>query len=254
MGVEQKRKGPITSEGTGQTAVSGRKNRGCCWWSLLLLLFAVSFPWSWRWAIQTYYAPHIYTVDDVGQSSLLAADAGVLANAGVLAEKPVRVAIVYGAAVRPGGRLSAVLHDRMETAVALYEAGYVDKLLVSGDNRTADYNEPAAMLAYALARGVDPADVQPDYAGLRTYDTCYRARHIFGVETAVLVTQEFHLPRALFTCRNMGIEAIGVASDLRPYSRAQWFEIRETGATLMALWDVVKYQPATILGEPIPFE
>jgi SanA protein len=240
MGKEQKREGSKTSTRT------GRKHRGVCWW--LLLLFVASFPWGWRWAIQTYYAPHIYTVHDVAQLPLPAAEASVLE------ENSIRVAIVYGAAVQPSGRLSAVLHDRMETAVMLYEAGYVDKLLLSGDNRTADYNEPAAMMAYALARGVDPTDVQPDYAGLRTYDTCYRARHIFGVETAVLVTQEFHLPRALFTCRNMGIEAVGVASDLRPYTRARWFEIRETGATLMALWDVVKLHPATILGEPIEWD
>jgi SanA protein len=244
MGKEQKRKEAITATTAEQTAVVS-KRKGGCWWPLLLLLFVGSFPWSWRWAVQTYYAPHIYTIHDVGQAPLLATG---------MEDRPVRVAIVYGAAVRPGGRLSHVLQDRMETAVALYEAGHVDKLLLSGDNRSHDYNEPAAMMAYALARGVAPADVQPDYAGLRTYDTCYRARQIFGVETAVLVTQEFHLPRALFTCRNMGIEAVGVSSDLRPYSRAQWFEIRETGATLMALWDVVKHQPATILGEPIPFE
>jgi SanA protein len=237
----------LISAEAGQPAVSTLKNRRRRWRLLLLLVLAASFPWSWRWAVQSYYTPHIYTINDVGQSPLLATTTG-------LEEKPVRVAIVYGAAVRPGGRLSAVLHDRMETAVALYEAGYVDKLLLSGDNRAADYNEPAAMMAYALARGVDPADVQPDYAGLRTYDTCYRARHIFGVETAVLVTQEFHLPRALFTCRNMGIEVIGVQSDLRPYTRARWFEIRETGATLMALWDVVQHRPAAILGEPIPLE
>jgi SanA protein len=245
MGKEQKREMKNTSMVDSQTAVSANKKSRRRWLLLLLVLFLASFPWSWRWAIQTYYAPHIYMVDTVGQSRLLTA---------VSDEDTMRVAIVYGAAVRPGGRLSAVLQDRMETAVALYEAGHVDKLLLSGDNRSHDYNEPAAMMAYALARGVAPEDVQPDYAGLRTYDTCYRARHIFGVETAVLVTQEFHLPRALFTCRSMGIEAVGVSSDLRPYARAQWFEIRETGATLMALWDVVKHQPATILGDPIPIE
>lgn len=245
MGKQQKCEMEKTSVTDSQTAVSTNKKRRRWWLLLLFVLFVASFPWSWRWVIQTYYAPHIYTVDTVAQSSLLTA---------VSDEDTIRVAIVYGAAVRPGGYLSAVLQDRMETAIALYEAGYVDKLLVSGDNRTADYNEPAAMMAYALARGVDPADVQPDFAGLRTYDTCYRARHIFGVETAVLVTQEFHLPRALFTCRNMGIEAVGVSSDLRPYARARWFEIRETGATLRALWDVVEQRPATILGEPIPLE
>jgi SanA protein len=248
MAKEQKREEKTTSAESGPTAVSAEKNKTRRWWPWLLVVLVASFPWSWRWAVQSYYAPHIYTIQDVAQAPLLTD------TESHLAERPVRVAIVYGAAVRPGGRLSAVLHDRMETAVALYEAGHVDKLLLSGDNRTADYNEPAAMMAYALARGVAATDVQPDYAGLRTYDTCYRARHIFGVESAVLVTQEFHLPRALFTCRHMDIEAIGVSSDLRPYARARWFEVRETGATLMALWDLVQSQPATILGEPIPIE
>ena len=104
------------------------------------------------------------------------------------------VAIVFGAGVRGDGRLSPMLRDRMDTAVALYRAGKVRKLLVSGDNRFVDYNEPGAMYDYAVAAGVPPADVVRDYAGRRTYDTCYRAGVIFGVTDALLVTQRFHLP------------------------------------------------------------
>ena len=117
---------------------------------------------------------------------------------------PLPVAIVFGAGYWPSGRLSDALADRMETAIALYQAGKVNKLLLTGDNRFADYNEPAAMADYALARGVPREDLVLDYAGRRTYDSCYRAQAIFGVEQALLVTQAFHLPRALFTCNRLG--------------------------------------------------
>lgn len=209
------------------------KNHGCLGMGsrfLLLLLLLALFPWLWRWGVKLAYAGEVYGVSSAPQ-------------------KP--VAVVFGAAVYANGRLSPVLRDRMETAVQLYEQGVVGKLIVSGDNRELHYNEPEAMMAYAIGRGVPPEAIQPDYAGLRTYDTCYRARHIFGVQTAVLVTQTFHLPRALFTCGQLGMRAVGVEADLRPYRGARWYELRETVATLVALWDIIRRQPATIMGEPI---
>ncbi|MEZ4555940.1 MAG: ElyC/SanA/YdcF family protein [Caldilineaceae bacterium] len=121
--------------------------------------------------------------------------------------------------------------DRVDTAIALYQAGKVDKLLMSGDNSTPEYDEPGAMMAYAIAQGVPAADIQPDYAGRRTYDTCYRAQAIFHVEDAVLVTQAFHLPRALFTCHNLGLDAQGVIADRRIYDprSVAWSESRGAG-------------------------
>lgn len=206
--------------------------RGCLIIFLLLIAIA-AFPFLWRAAVKLYYGRHIYQVEDA----------------------PVeRVAIVFGASVRGDGRLSDVLRDRMDTAISLYENGRVQKLLVSGDNQIVEYDEPGAMMNYAIAQGVPPEDVQPDYAGRRTYDTCYRARHIFQVESAILVTQEFHLPRAIFTCRQLGIASVGVSADRQPYLGARWYEVRETGATLMALWDVIRRQPAPVLGDPIPIE
>ena len=92
-------------------------------------------------------------------------------------------------------------------------AGKVEKLLLSGDNRTLDYNEPGAMRAYAISLGVPAEDIVLDYAGRRTYDTCFRAKAIFGVDQVLLVTQMFHLPRALYTCRALGIEAEGIPAD-----------------------------------------
>jgi SanA protein len=142
----------------------------------------------------------------------------------------------------------------METAIGLYEAGRVNKLLLTGDNRTADYNEPAKMAEYALARGVPRADLVLDYAGRRTYDSCYRAKVIFGVEEAVLVTQAFHLPRALYTCNRLGIDAIGVVADRHRYIRAAWYQIREMAALARAWVDLNVLQPVPILGDPIPVD
>ena len=103
----------------------------------------------------------------------------------------------------------------MDTAAQLYFSGKVEKLLMSGDNRFVDYNEPEAMRQYARSLGVPEEAIVLDYAGRRTYDTCYRARDIFGVQSAILVTQNFHLPRALFTCNALGIRATGVESGSR---------------------------------------
>jgi SanA protein len=164
---------------------------------------------------------------------------------------PEPVAIVFGAGVWPSGHLSHALADRMETAIELYRAGTVNKLLLTGDNRTVDYNEPAAMADYAQARGVPGEDMVLDYAGRRTYDSCYRARAIFGVERAVLVTQAFHLPRALYTCEGLGLEAVGVAADRRSYRRSGWYEVREVAALARAWLDLNLLRPVPVLGEPI---
>lgn len=164
---------------------------------------------------------------------------------------PAPVAIVFGAGIRSDGRLSPMLRDRMDAAIALYEAGKVRKLLVSGDNRFVDYNEPGRMYDYAVAAGVPPEDVVRDYAGRRTYDTCYRASHIFGVSEAILVTQRFHLPRALFTCRNLGVDAAGFSADARIYWSNPYYRARDALATLRAWWDVKILRPLPVLGDPI---
>lgn len=158
------------------------------------------------------------------------------------------VAIVFGAGVQPGGRLSPMLQDRMDTAIALYKAGKVRKLLVSGDNRFVNYNEPGRMYDYAVARGIPARDVVRDYAGRRTYDTCYRAAEIFGVTEAILVTQRFHLPRALFTCRNLGVNSIGLSADRRFYLSNPYYQLRDAVALLRAWWDVQIARPEPVLG------
>jgi SanA protein len=167
---------------------------------------------------------------------------------------PKPAAIVFGAGYLPSGRLSDALADRMETAIDLYEAGKVNKLLLTGDNRRADYNEPAAMANYAEARGIPREDLILDYAGRRTYDSCYRAGEIFGLEQAILVTQAFHLPRALFTCDHLSLEVVGVIADRHRYLRTAWYELRELAALTRAWFDLYLVKPLPVLGDPIPVD
>lgn len=165
-----------------------------------------------------------------------------------------RVAIVFGAEVKRDGTPSAVLRDRIETAVTLYKTGKVEKLLMSGDNRFVDYNEPESMRQYALTLGVPDADIVLDYAGRRTYDTCYRAKEIFGVNSAILVTQGFHLPRALFLCKAFGMDALGVAADNYYYLKRLrlYWNVRELFASIQSVGDVYLLKPLPVLGNPEP--
>ena len=165
-----------------------------------------------------------------------------------------RVAIVFGAGLYRDGSPTPVLRDRVATAVDLYRNGKVEKLLMSGDNTSPSHNEPGAMRTYALGLGVSDEDIILDYAGRRTYDTCYRAREIFDLDSAILITQAFHLPRAIYTCNLLGVSAIGVSADLRQYRRASqtFWNIRETVATVVALWEVHYSQPQPVLGNPEP--
>jgi SanA protein len=166
-----------------------------------------------------------------------------------------RVTIVFGAGLQRDGTPAAVLRDRVETAIKLYQAGKTEKLLMSGDNRTIFYNEPKAMHDYAVKLGVPSEDIVLDYAGQRTYDTCYRARDIFGLEDAILVTQGFHLPRALYTCDTLGVKAVGVRADMRTYRTRPfiYWNFRELLATMNAVWELHFARPLPILGqfEPI---
>ena len=160
------------------------------------------------------------------------------------------VAIVLGAGLQGNGRPSVILRDRLDTAIQLYQTGKVQKLLMSGDNRFLDYNEPGAMQQYAISQGVPENDIVLDYAGRRTYDTCYRALHIFRVEKAIIVTQRFHLVRALFTCRQLGLDAAGVPSDPRRYN--PYWLAREYPATSVAFWELFVTHPLPVLGEVEP--
>ena len=147
-----------------------------------------------------------------------------------------RTALVFGAAVRNGWP-TTVLRDRLDAAIALYRTGKVERLLLSGDGREANYDEPGAMARYAIENGVAVEDVMLDRQGLRTYASCYRAVEVYGLRDLVLVTQAFHLPRALFTCELLGVHAVGLAADQRTYRSANWYTLREMIALTVAAWD-----------------
>lgn len=198
---------------------------------LLLVLVLLPIVSSW-YVIATTTSQRYTLVDDVPQQ---------------------RVAIVFGAGVRPDGRLTRMLAERVQAASDLYHAGRVEKLLMSGDNSRAEYDEVTAMKRYAVQLGVRAEDITLDYAGFSTYESCVRAKDIFGVAHAVLVTQRFHLPRAVYTCQAVGIAATGLGTpDWGSYRESLLirYTLRETLATLKALWQVHVSRPAPTFGGP----
>lgn len=165
-----------------------------------------------------------------------------------------RIAIVFGAGLERNGGPTPILYDRVATAAELYRTGRVTKLLLSGDNRFVEYNEPEVMRQTALQLGVPNDALVLDYAGRRTYDSCYRARDIFGVNHAILVTQAFHLDRALYICNSLGIDSLGLIADRRVYdaNSVTGWQLREAAATLAAWIDVNIAHPVPVLGDKIP--
>jgi SanA protein len=164
------------------------------------------------------------------------------------------IAIVFGAGLHRDGTPTAILGDRVETAASLYFSGKVEKLLMSGDSQSESYNEPEAMRQFALSLGVPNEAISLDYAGSRTYDTCYRAKAVFGVKSALLVTQKFHLPRALFLCNALGLDALGVEANNHRFWRGSMlvWNVREQLAMVGAFLDVYVSNPTPILGAPEP--
>ncbi|WP_437292318.1 SanA/YdcF family protein [Sorangium sp. So ce406] len=164
------------------------------------------------------------------------------------------VAIVPGALVWPNGTPSPALEDRLAAALDLYRAGKVRRILVSGDHGRVGYDEPNAMRAWLVRRGVPSGDVFMDHAGLRTLDTMQRAARVFGVRDAVVCTQEFHLPRALYLARAAGFPAVGYAADRRVYANADLDARRELLATALTLLDTWIGRAPRFLGPPVPIQ
>ncbi len=160
--------------------------------------------------------------------------------------------LVLGCGVWPGNRPSPMLRDRLDTAIALYRAGAAPKLLFSGDNSVPEYSEPDCMLAYALEQGVPEEDIFLDFAGFSTYDSVYRAKAVFCAENVIVVTQRYHLYRALQLCRALGLRAKGVGSDQRIYGGAYARELREVLARDKDLFKGLWKPDPTYLGDKIP--
>lgn len=150
--------------------------------------------------------------------------------------------IVFGAGVE-GDTPSGALRDRLDTAIKMFETGKVATIVVSGARTSEYYDEPKVMKSALVEAGIPEDSVIEDSFGMRTYDTCRRAREEYDISDAILVSQGFHLPRALFLCRNVGINATGVyatGSFSTYYDR--WYTIREVLAMYKAVWDVVNYR------------
>ena len=160
------------------------------------------------------------------------------------------VAMVFGAGLTITNTPSDALMDRLTVAADLYNHGLVEALLVSGDNRTQEYNEPDVMKETLINAFSIPADaIFADYAGRRTYDTCRRAHELWGIDHAILVTQGYHLHRAIWTCEALGIESDGISATLQPYIKEIPFKIREIGAIYKMFIDLYIIEPEIIGGE-----
>jgi vancomycin permeability regulator SanA len=144
------------------------------------------------------------------------------------------MAIVFGAGLEAGSEPSPILAERLDAAIVLYKSGRVKQLLLSGDSSDRRHDETRAMKRYVVDRGLPAEAALEDPAGISTYDTCYRAGATFGVKRALLVTQEFHLPRALFIAESLGIEAWGVAAD-EEHPGHSAYEVRELFSRPLAL-------------------
>ncbi|MEL7610530.1 MAG: ElyC/SanA/YdcF family protein [Bacillota bacterium] len=159
--------------------------------------------------------------------------------------------LVLGAGVREG-RLSAMLADRLKRGVELFEGGASNRMLMSGDHGRVEYDEVNAMKRYAVEQGVPSECVFMDHAGFSTYESMARAKKVFLARKVVIVTQGFHLPRAIYLANALGLDAYGVAADLRPYAGQARNEAREALARVKDFFYALVQPPPTYLGEAIP--
>jgi SanA protein len=201
--------------------------------TIIFISLLIALPFVFSLIVRARYQDDIYYLESIDEMN------------------PKRVAIVFGAGINNEGRPSPILSERVYGAYLLYKEGKVEKIIMSGDNSYLDYNEPDAMVKYAISLGVDKNDLQPDYAGRRTFDTCIRAKEIFGVESAILVTQDFHLPRAMFTCNSVGVNVTGLAPDSVNLVNEKYYRFRDIIALAMAYVDIHYRRPEVILGDKI---
>ncbi len=160
--------------------------------------------------------------------------------------------LVLGCLVRADGSPSDMLADRLDTAIALYNAGVSDKIVMSGDHGTADYDEVNAMKQYAIDRGVPSEAIFMDHAGFSTYESMYRLKNVFSVQSVTVVTQKYHLHRALHIADSLGLDALGQSADPRTYRGQFVRDIREMAARSKDFITSILQPPSTYVGSPIP--
>lgn len=161
--------------------------------------------------------------------------------------------VVLGASVY-AGTPSGILQDRLDDGIALYKEGAAPRLLMSGDNSTASYNEVKVMKRYAESKGVPSKDIFCDHAGVSTYDSMYRAKYIYGANRIVIATQTYHLYRALYVAKGLGMEAIGVPSDYHHYANQIQYDLREIPARTKDFFKTLFKLPAAYPGSPISLD
>ncbi len=158
--------------------------------------------------------------------------------------------MVLGAGVKDG-EPTPMLKDRLEKGIELYKQGYAKKIIMSGDHGRAEYDEVNVMKKYAIAAGIPSSDIFMDHAGFSTYDSVYRASAIFGVKKMIIVTQKYHLYRALYLAKSLGIEAIGAPAEDIIYNGNTYRELREVLARNKDFLKALLVPPSTYLGEAI---
>ena len=163
-------------------------------------------------------------------------------------------ALVLGARVYEDGTPSPVLRDRLDEGITLYQEKRVSRILVSGDHAGPTYDEPNAMRTYLESNGIPREVIFMDHAGLDTYSSMWRAKHVFGASRVVVVTQQFHLPRAVWLARSVGLKAEGRAADRRSYRGIAWQELREVGSRTKAFFDVAMHRRPRFAGPAIDLE
>ncbi len=173
---------------------------------LILLVLGVISSFLINYRIQTFTREYILSLDEVPES---------------------QAALVLGALVYENGNVSPILADRLDVGIELYNKKTVDKLLLSGDHGQKEYDEVNAMKNYVLLYDIDDKDIFLDHAGFNTYQSMYRAKEVFEADKLIIVTQSFHLPRAVYIARKLGIDAYGVASDKHYYPKINQYKQRE---------------------------
>jgi SanA protein len=163
-----------------------------------------------------------------------------------------QVALIPGAAILANGNISAIFRDRVDTAIELYKAKKVSKILVSGDNSTLSHNEVNPVRDYLLGKGIPDTDIFLDHAGFDTYSTMYRARDIFQVTSIIISTQSFHLPRAVFIARALGLKAYGLSADEGHILFKNY--VREVLANEKAVFSLFFQIKPKFLGDVIPIK
>ncbi len=161
--------------------------------------------------------------------------------------------LILGAGVKDG-KPKPMLRDRLLAGIELYKSGAAEKIIMSGDHGRADYDEVNVMRAFALEQGVSAEDIFLDHAGFSTYDSVYRAKNIFGAENIIILSQKYHLYRALYIAESLGVKAAGVSADLNPYGGQLKRDIREIIARDKDFFKCIVKPEAEIMGDKIPLD